>query len=98
MGWGGGCKCRHCEVLTIHRFDYQSGRGERSGGLSTAELNVFPARAFLDMAKKHTYTILLNFVGRLRLGWGRAGVGAGVGTGLGMGVRHESTLIYINPH
>ena len=33
--------------LTIHRFVHQSGRGERSGGLSTAEIHGFLARVFL---------------------------------------------------
>ena len=34
--------------LTIHRFGHQSGRGERSGGLSTAKIHDFSARVFLD--------------------------------------------------
>ena len=34
--------------LTIHRFGHQSGRGERSGGLSTAKFHEFSARVFLD--------------------------------------------------
>ena len=33
--------------LTIHRFAHQSGRGERSGGLSAAKFRVFSARVFL---------------------------------------------------
>ena len=34
-------------VQTIHRFGHQSGPGKRSGGLSTANVHVFPARIFL---------------------------------------------------
>ena len=45
-------------VQTIHRFGHQSGPGKRSGGLSTAKLHDFPARAFLDGSEnqKHTKT------------------------------------------
>ena len=74
MGWGGGCKCRHCEVLTIHRFGHQSGRGERSGGLSTAKFHVFSARVFLDMSQEAHIHNIIEFLGQ---------TGAGVGTGWG---------------
>ena len=78
-GMGGGCKCRHCEVLTIHRFGHQSGLGERSGGLSTAKFHVFSARVFLDMSQEAHIHNIIEFLGQ---------TGAGVGTGLGMGMRH----------
>ena len=74
MGWGGGCKCRHCEVLTIHRFGHQSGLGERSGGLSTAKFHVFSARVFLDMSQEAHMHNIIEFLGQ---------TGAGVGTGWG---------------
>ena len=35
-------------VLTLHRLGHQSGRGERSGGVSTAKFHVFSARVFLN--------------------------------------------------
>ena len=38
-------------VQTIHRFGHQSGRGERSGGLSAAKLHDFSARVFLDRSQ-----------------------------------------------
>ena len=38
-------------VLTIHRFGHQSGRGERSGGLSAAKIHDFSARVFLDRSQ-----------------------------------------------
>ena len=73
-GMGGGCKCRHCEVLTIHHFFHQSGRGGRSGGFSIARFHVFPARVFLDMSQEaHIHNMIL-LLGQ---------TGAGVGTGLG---------------
>ena len=37
--------------LTRHRFGHQSGRGERSGGLSTAKIHDFSARVFLDRSQ-----------------------------------------------
>ena len=43
---------------------------------------VFRRASFWTCPKKHTYTILLNFLGRLGLGWGRAGVGTGLVTGM----------------
>ena len=43
---------------------------------------LFRRASFWTCPKKHTYTILLNFLGRLGLGWGQAGVGAGLGTGI----------------
>ena len=39
-------------VQTIHRFGHQSGRGERSGGLSAAKFHDFSARIFLDRSRK----------------------------------------------
>ena len=38
-------------LQTIHRFGHQSGRGERSGGLSAAKLHDFSARVFLDRSQ-----------------------------------------------
>ena len=38
--------------LTIHRFGHRLGRGERSGGLSTAKFHVVSARVFLDMSQE----------------------------------------------
>ena len=38
-------------VQTIHRFGHQSGRGERSGGLSAAKIHDFPARVFLNRSQ-----------------------------------------------
>ena len=39
-------------VQTIHRFGHQSGRGERSGGLSAAKIHDFSARVFLDRSRQ----------------------------------------------
>ena len=88
MGWDYGCKCRHYEVLPIHRFGHQSGRGEIFGGLSTAKFHVVPVRVFLTCPKKPIYMILLNFF--RRLGWDGAGDGVGAGDG--------GVLICTNPH
>ena len=38
-------------VQTIHRFGHQSGRGERSGGLSAAKIHDFSARVFLNRSQ-----------------------------------------------
>ena len=43
----------------------------------------FRRASFWTLPKKHTYTILLNFLGRLGLGWD--GVGLGLGMEMEMG-------------
>ena len=46
---------------------------------------MFVRRAsFWTCPKKHTYTISLNFLGRLGLGWD--GVGTGLGLGMGLSI------------
>ena len=48
--------------LTIHRFGHQSGRGERSGGLSTAKIHDFSARVFLDRSQRtqiHSFSAIM---------------------------------------
>ena len=96
--------------MPIHRFGRQSGRGESSGGLSTAEFHVFPAPVFLDMPQEAHIRNIIEFLGQTGAGVGRGGDGAvdgdgdglrdGVGDedGAGAGDGDEGLLIYINPH
>ena len=51
-------------VLAIHLFSYQSGHGERSGGLSTAYFMFLRRASFWTCPTKHSYTILFNLLGR----------------------------------
>ena len=53
-------------VPGIHRFSHQAGRGERSGGLSTAKFNGFSARVFLDMSQE---ALILNIIELLGQNW-----------------------------
>ena len=92
MGWDYGCKCRHYEVLPIHRFGHQSGRGERSGGLSTAKFPVFSARVFLDMSQEAHIRNIIEFLGQTGAWVGLGGNGDGNGAGDG------GILIYTNPN
>ena len=57
-------------VPGIHRFSHQSGRGERSGGLSTAKFNSFSARVFLDMPQEALIHNIIEFLWQKRV-WGR---------------------------
>ena len=55
--------------LTIHRFGHRLGRGERSGGLSTAKFHVVSARVFLDSSQKtHKNKMSPQLLGRIGLG------------------------------
>ena len=81
MGWDYGCKCGHCEVLPIHRFGHQSGRGERSGGLSTVIFHVFSARVFLDMSQEANIHNIIEFLEQTGAGVGQGEDGAGDGDG-----------------
>ena len=47
--------------LTRHRFGLQSGRGGRSGGLSTAKIHDFSARVFLDRSQHRKIMKFLQF-------------------------------------
>ena len=51
----------------------------------------FQRASFWTLPQKHTYTILLNFLGRLGLGWD----GVGTGLGMGMGIGEHGTLNYV---
>ena len=57
-------------VSGIHRFSHQSGRGERSGGLSTAKFDRFSARVFLDMSQEALILNIIEFLGQ-NCAWGR---------------------------
>ena len=52
--------------LTIHRFGHRLGRGERSGGLSTAKFHVVSARVFLDSSQN---TEIQNVTTIIRQNW-----------------------------
>ena len=83
---------------SIYRFGHQSGRGERSGGLSTANIRDFSARIFSDWSQEANINVFLQLCSRTggdevgvgtglglgwgRVGWRRVGVGVGLGTGL----------------
>ena len=51
-------------VLAIDRFSHHSGRGERSGALSTAEFRVFSACVFLDMSQEALIRNITGFLGQ----------------------------------
>ena len=50
-------------VQTINRFGHQSGRGKRSGGLSTAKIHDFPARVFLNRSQTSTNNKKVSKIG-----------------------------------
>ena len=98
MGWGCGSKCRHCEVITIHRFVHQSACHESSGHVSTFKNQDFSARVFLDIIPKVRIHNIIEILSqkwavavmgrrghRAGTGFGKGGDGAGMGWGSGMG-------------
>ena len=54
--------------LTIHRFGHRLGRGERSGGLSTAKFHIVSARILLTVCKTHKYKMPPQLLGRIGSG------------------------------
>ena len=59
--------------LIIHRFAHESVRGESSGGVSTAQVNDFPAFIFLTGLEKLKFSIVIHFRDRngAGIGWER---------------------------
>ena len=57
-------------ALAIHFFSHQSGRGERSGGLSTAKFHGFSVRVFLDMSQEALIRNIIEFLWQIGSGDG----------------------------